>query len=235
MNAKDGRTGRGTVPIRGWFAGADAEFRRAFLALGRPKSYSAGSTIYQAGDAGPDVFGVRAGVVMLHCRFVHPDAVMLHMLHAGDWVGTAPVLVDRPRRVTAVARTDVEVLRIPGDELRALMDRRPEWIRELARDVVHYLDLAMQGSADLLIRSPAGRCAAVLLRLGGRRWAAYPDANLPAEIPAAQAELAMLSNVSRNTFGRVVSAFAARGFVQIHYKSLTIVDPVQLREIADGG
>jgi CRP-like cAMP-binding protein len=150
-------------------------------------------------------------------------------------VGTAPVLVHQSRRVTAVARTDVELLRVPGDELRTLLGRRPEWVRELARDVVSYLDLAMQGAADLLIRDPAARCAAVLLRLGGRRWAAPPDADLPTEIPASQGELAMLCNVSRNTFGRVVGKFAARRLVEIRYRSLTIVDPPALRGIADGG
>lgn len=226
---------RSAIPIRGWLAEAAPEFRREFLALARPKSYPAGSTIYMAGDARPDVFGIRAGVVILHCRFTHPDAVMLHMLHAGDWVGTVPVLIERPRRVTAVARTDLELLRIPGDELRALLRRRPEWVRELAQDAVCYLDVAMQGAADLLIRDPAARCAAVLLRLGGRRWPGSPDANLLVEIPASQVELAMLCNVSRNTFSRVVNEFAAQRLVNIHYKSLTILDPATLRDIAGGG
>ncbi len=235
MIATAGSTDRSAIPIRGWFAEADPDFRREFVALGRSKFYPAGSTIYNAGEAGPAVFGIVSGVVMVQCRFVHPDAVMLHMLRAGDWVGTVPVLFNRPRRVTAVARTDVELLRVPGDELRALLGRRPEWALELARDSIFYLDVAMQGAADLLIRDPAARCAAVLLRLGGQRWAASPDANLPSEIPAPQSELAMLCNVSRNTFGRVVSGFAARRLVDVHYKSLTIVDPTKLRDIADGG
>lgn len=234
MIATTGSTEESLIPIRGWLADAAPEFTREFLALARPKSYRAGSAIYKAGDAGPDVFGIRSGVVMLHCRFAHPDAVMLHMLHAGDWVGTVPVLIEQARRVTAVARTDVELLRIPGEELRALIRRRPEWAPELARDAVCYLDLATQGAADLLIRDPAARSAAVLLRLGGRRWPGSPDAALPVEIPASQAELAMLCNVSRNTFSRVVNAFAARRLIDIHYRSLTILDPTTLRDIAEG-
>ena len=228
-------TGSPAIPIRGWFSEADPAFRRDLLALSRPRAFRAGSTIYQAGGPGPDLYGVVAGVVVLQARFVNPDATLMQMLHAGDWMGTAPVLCDRPRRVTAVARTDVELLRIPGDELRYLLERRPEWTRELARDVVHYLDLAMQGAADLLIRDPRARCAAVLLRLGGRRWAAYPDAAQPVDVPASQAELAMLGNVSRNTFSRILGAWSEQRIVDVHYKSLTIADPAALRAIADGG
>ncbi|NGP53396.1 Crp/Fnr family transcriptional regulator [Thioalkalivibrio sp. XN8] len=181
-----------------------------FSRLSAPRLVRRHPSRLQAGDAGREFFGVRSGVVTMQGRFTHPDAVMLHMLRAGDWFGTAPVLAGRSRRATAVARTDVELLLVPGGELQALLRRHPEWIVDLARDVVYFLDVALQGSADLLIRDAAARCAAVLLRLAGRRWASGPDAHLPADIPASQSELAMLCNVSRNTFSRVVQELASR-------------------------
>jgi CRP/FNR family transcriptional regulator, cyclic AMP receptor protein len=222
-------------PIRGWFADSDPSFRREMLALARPKSYAAGSVIYQAGDPGRDVFGVRSGVVTLSGRFTHPDAVLLHMLRPGEWFGTVPVLIERSRRITAIARTDVDTLCVPGDQLRALLRRHPEWVIELGRDLVYYMDLGMQTASDLLIRDASARCAAVLLRLAGRRWASGPDADLPSEIPAAQTELAMLCNLSRNTFSRIVKEFTSRRLVTLSYRSLTVDDPARLREVADAG
>jgi len=142
--AKAGGTSvQARFPIRGWFADCHPRFRREFLALARPKSCAAGSVIYQAGEAGQDVFGISSGFVVLQCRFTHADAVQLHMLRPGDWFGTLPLFLERTRRVTAVARTDVDILRIPGDELRTLLGRRPEWYAELGRDAVYSLDLAM--------------------------------------------------------------------------------------------
>jgi len=222
-------------PIRGWFADSQPDFRREMLALARPKLYAVGSVIYQAGDAGSDVFGISAGVVTVQCRFTHPDALLLHMLRPGEWFGVVPVLVEQSRRVTVIARTDVELLRVPGAELRALLRRHPEWVAELGREVVYYLDVAMQGAADLLIRDASARCAAVLLRLAGRRWASGPDADLPSEIPASQTELAMLCNLSRNTFSRVVKEFTSRRLVTLGYRSLTVNDPARLRDVADSG
>jgi CRP-like cAMP-binding protein len=221
--------------MRGWFANSDPEFRRELLALARPKFYAAGSVIYQADEIGQDVFGISSGVVTLQSKLTHADAVLLHMLWPGEWFGTLSLLLERGRRVTALARTDVNLLRVPGDELRALLRRRPAWFAELGRDAIYNMDLAMQIAADLLIRDAPARCAAVLLRLAGRRWASGPDAELPVEIPASQSELAMLCNVSRNTFSRVLRGFSARGLVSLNYRSLTLDDPARLRVVAEAG
>jgi CRP/FNR family transcriptional regulator, cyclic AMP receptor protein len=222
-------------PIRGWFADSHPSFRREILALARLKSYAAGSVIYQAGDVGRDVFGVRSGVVILSGRFTHPDAVLVHMLRPGEWFGTVPVLIERSRRITAIARTDVDTLCVPGDQLRALLRSHPEWVIELGRDLAYYMDLGMQTASDLLIRNASARCAAVLLRLAGRRWPSGPDADLPSEIPASQTELAMLCNVSRNTFSRIVKEFTSRRLVTLSYRSLTVNAPARLRDVADTG
>ena len=93
----------------------------------------------------------------------------------------------------------------------------------------------MQIAADLLIRDASARCAAVLLRLASRRWASGPEADLPSEIPASQTELAMLCNLSRNTFSRVVKGFSGRRLVTLDYRSLHVNDPARLRAIADSG
>ena len=220
-------------PIRGWFADCDPEFRRQMLALARPKSCSARSRIYLAGEAGGDVFAVCAGVLGLQAKFTHPDAVLLHLLRPGDWFGTVPALVEHSRRVSIVARTDVELLRVPGPELRALLRQHPEWVAELGRDLVYYIDVLMQGAVDLLIRDASVRCAAILLRLAGRRWASGPDANLPADLPVSQSELAMNCNMSRNTLSRVLKDFSRRQLVTLGYRCLSVNDPARLRQLAD--
>lgn len=222
-------------PIRGWFAQSHPQFRSDVFALARPKSVAAGSVIYQAGDVGHDIFGISSGVIAVQSRLTHPDAVLMHLLRPGDWFGSGPVLFERSRRVTAVARTDVDLLRVPGDELLVLLRRRPEWSAELGRDAAYFMDVAMQIAVDLMIRHATARCAAVLLRLAGRRWTSDPDADLPSEIPATQDELAMHCNVSRTTFSRVVNGFASRRLVTINYRTLTVDDPARLRVVADSG
>ena len=222
------------LPQRGWLAKADADFRRELLALGRPRAYRAGAVIYRAGDPGGEFFVLAAGIVLLHSRFAHADAIFLHMVHPGECFGSAPVLAARARAATASARTPVEVLSIAGNDLRALLKHRPEWAVELGRDLLHYCEVAMQAAGDLLIRDTAARCAAVLLRLVGRRWAEEAEANQPSHVPAPQSEIAMMANVSRNTLNEVLRAFTERGIVALEYRSVLLKDPVRLRKIADG-
>jgi CRP-like cAMP-binding protein len=85
------------------------------------------------------------------------------------------------------------------------------------------------------IELPEGETWAQELRLAGRRWASPPDADLPSEIPASRTEVAMLCNVSRNTFSRVVRGFSSRRLVTLDYRSLTVNDPARLRVVADAG
>ncbi|MBI1285643.1 MAG: cyclic nucleotide-binding domain-containing protein [Thiobacillus sp.] len=117
-------------------ADSHPDFRREILALARKKSCAASKVIYRASDAGRDIFGIRAGVIAVQCRFTHPDVVLLHMLRPGDWFGTVPLLTDQSRRINVIARTDVELLRVPSDYLQALLRRHREWSAELGRDVV---------------------------------------------------------------------------------------------------
>ena len=137
-----------TLPDRGWFADCSPDLRREILALARLKSLAAGSVVFRAGDVGGDLFRIVSGVVTVQCRFTHQDAVLLHMLWAGEWFGTMEVMVERNRNYTAIARTDVTLLRLPGNELQALLRRRPEGIIMLGRHAVYGLDLAMQAAAD---------------------------------------------------------------------------------------
>lgn len=224
-----------TVPLRGWFAQTSEEYRRDLLALGRVKSCVPGETLYRAGDRSDDYYGIIRGVILLQGRFPHPDAVMFHMLHAGDWVGSVPVLTNRIRYATASARTEAELLLIPGDELRALLRRKPQHALELSMDLAYHLDVALQAAADLLIRDSEARCAAALLRLGGCRRTSDPGMNGPSEVPASQAELAMLTNTSRNTLNGALGRFAESGFITLGYRAVRIENPARLRQIADGG
>lgn len=234
MNTVQPRTSDGAkMPIRGWFATSSSAFRDELLARARPKFYPPGAFIYRAGDQGDDFFGVASGVVLLQCRFTHPDATLLHVAHPGEWFGSAPVLADQLRQVTAVTRSAVEVLRVPGTDLRELLQQRPEMIKELARNAIHALNLAIQAAADLLIRDAAARCAAVLLRLSDRRWPTGPEAELPQEVPVSQQELAMLANLSRKSVSQVLRLWAEQGLVAVGYRSILVKRPSVLRRVAD--
>ena len=87
-------------------------------------------------------------------------------------------------------------------------------------------------AADLLIRDSELRCAAVLLRLGGRRFAG-PDDAAPAVIPLTHDELAAAANLSRNTTGAMLRKLTARGLIELGYRGIIVRTPPALRAFVD--
>ena len=53
-------------------------------------------------------------------------------------------------------------------------------------------------------------------------------------IPLAQSELAVMANVSRKQVNGALKRFAAAGWLQRSYRSITIRDVEALRRLADG-
>ncbi len=79
---------------------------------------------------------------------------------------------------------------------------------------------------DLLIRDPARRTIAVLLRLAGRREPGA--ANSPVDIDTSQEDLATMSNLSRNAVGKILRRLEAEHVVRIGYRQITLLSPQAL-------
>jgi CRP-like cAMP-binding protein len=221
-------------PWRGWFAASHPEFRRQLLQLARPRFCPADSVLYRADEQSHELFGLVSGIVEVQARLPHPDALLMHFIHPGHWFGGSPIVASGPRRVTARARTDTELLSVPGNDLRTLLAQQPQWWQEIGREVVFAFDMALLTASDLLIRDVSARCAAVVLRFADRRSSLDPDFARQSQIPAAQSELAMACNVSRNTFAAVLRRFEEAGWIRSGYRSILVLDPAALRRLADG-
>ena len=99
----------------------------------------------------------------------------------------AHVVAGGPRRIAAAAKTAVWLGRVPQAAVKSLLAQRPEWWRNFVTAII-YGDVAATVAADLLIRDSERRCAAVLLRLGGRRFPG-PEDKAPVEVPVTQMNL----------------------------------------------
>ena len=162
------------------------------------------------------------------------DTPIMHFVRPVFWFGYVPILTSRPRRVAASAKSPVWLARIPQATVRALLTERPEWWRHLMQLSIIYGDVSQTIAADLLIRDSERRCAAVLLRLGGHRFAG-PNDQEPVEVAVTQDELAGAANLSRNSVGTMLRRLAARGLVEPGYRGMTIRAPQALRAFVDGG
>ena len=85
--------------------------RRLVGFAGQSERVSAGSVIFQEGEPGDVMFGVRDGEVSLRVRGVEVDRV-----GPGDFFGELALIDHGPRSAAAIAGTDCELVRIDERE-----------------------------------------------------------------------------------------------------------------------
>lgn len=212
--------------LQGWLRELDPRLAAAFLDAARLRSFDKGAPLFAPGDQPGGMFGVIRGGVLLSAPASDGLLRPGHIGRAGQWFGTTPSLTGRPRMISAEALEPTVVAHVPVvavDRLRAV---EPDTVMFLVRLSDHGVHLTIRMVADLLIRDTDRRIGAVLLRVTGAGDGIAPED--PRGVPLTHALLAELSNASRESVGRAIAGFAARGWVAARYGRILVQDPAGL-------
>jgi CRP/FNR family cyclic AMP-dependent transcriptional regulator len=218
----------------GWLAERPVEFRKAVLSRCRLSVLEKGASLYRIGDFPDGIYGVASGGIAAEIAPNESGPHFLHVFRAGSWFGEAALFDDGPRLVTMVATRPSQCLHLPRFELREIASMDPNTWRWLGVLSVAQLKLALGIIADLMIRPPGPRIAAILLRLAGVRLKSKLDGN-SLELDVTQKELAHISNLSRATVGNQLDQMQADGLIRRNYGHLTLLDPSALRRLVAEG
>src|SRR5262245_41203123 len=124
--------------------------------LATPRDYVDGETVFRAGQADIDFFVVESGQIDI----LNPtDGNRLIVSHSpGQFSGDIDLLTGRPVIVNAIARGNARIWRVPGNHLRALLNRVPSLGEKLISAFTYRRKLLSQsGVAGLRVVGP-GRC-----------------------------------------------------------------------------
>ena len=213
---------------KGWLSATPADFRQAILSRCSWERLKAGDPIQVGGEEQTELIGVADGIVEMRSVLGRPDTPIMHLAHPVLWLGYGPIAFDRPRPTAASARTPVSLARIPQAAVEKALSARPEWWRHFIKPAIANGDMALVAAADLLIRDNERRCAAVLLRLSGRRFAG-PEDSKPVDVPITQDELAGAANLSRNSTGTMLKRLEKRGLIELGHRAKIVCFPAALR------
>jgi CRP/FNR family transcriptional regulator, cyclic AMP receptor protein len=230
----DREEGMDALRRSGWLRDTPAEFRDTLLSQSRWQRLDAGALIQTGGEEQGELIGLARGIVELRTVLARADTPIMHFAHPVFWFGFIPIVASRPRTLAASAKTPIWIARVPQAEVGALLAERPEWWRHFIPPSLVYADVATTIAADLLIRDSERRCAAVLLRLGGRRFAG-PDDKKPVEVSVTQDDLAGAANLSRTSVRSMLGRLAARGLIEQGYGGIAVRAPAALRAFVDDG
>ncbi len=208
---------------RGWLSFTAPDFRKRVLARVRIREFARGAPIFRAGDppGGPWVILEGAAKIEMPLPGVAPH--FIHLAASGFWFGEAPLIVGNRRLVTVVTVRPSTLATLPLDDCHAILKADPaawQWVALLSAMAT---DVCLGIAVDSLLRSPAQRTAALLLRLAGVRSLVFA-AKLPVPIFLSQERLGQLVNLSRSSMTPILRDFVKRGLIEIGYGTIRIAD-----------
>jgi CRP-like cAMP-binding protein len=222
----------GLVLRHGWLSHTPAAFQRAVLDRCVSEEFKNRSTVFAEGVHHGGMFGLVAGHIGVWIMEGRKKPIFVHFLRPGSWFEAVPVIAARPRSISLVGSGNAKVLRLPTEAMREIVDLHPQAMPLFAQATAGHLKVAILAAGDLLIRDPAERCIATLLRLGGCRTVTEPGAT-PIDVDVNQQCLATMANLARTTAGQILLKLEAAGLVDVSYRRVRILAPDKLRAMID--
>src|SRR2546423_11923012 len=105
------------------FPKLDASDLAALRPLATACSFEDGETVFRAGQADLDLFVVESGAIEILNTSDDNRHVVTH--GPGQFAGDIDLLTRRPVIVTGVARGHTQLMRVPGERLREMLNKVP--------------------------------------------------------------------------------------------------------------
>jgi CRP-like cAMP-binding protein len=217
----------------GWLSFTPPRFRAQVLARLRLREFKRGDAVYHAGDPPGGPWVVVKGAVEIEWP---PQETAPHLLYFGTpgfWFGEAPLIVGNARRVSVIASRPSTLATLPLSGCHEILEADPSAWRWIALMSLMTTELSVGFAADMLLRDPAKRTAAVLLRLSGVRNRVFASSK-PSPIYLSQDKLGQLANLSRNSVGPILRRLVARGCIRIRYGAILITNARALSQAIAG-
>lgn len=213
----------------GWLSLTAPEFRAAVFARIQQRDFDKGEFTYRAGDIGGGLWAIVEGAIEMESATPGAGPHLMHFGVPGMWFGEGPLIFGVPRVVSVKASRASTLVTLPLADCHAILTADPASWRWVAMLSAMTTELAAGVVADLLLRDPAKRTAALLLRLSGVRSSVFRSTR-PAAIYLSQEKLAQLVNLSRNSIIPVLKDFVRARHIEISYGSIRVLDIAGLTE-----
>nr|WP_240989666.1 Crp/Fnr family transcriptional regulator [Salipiger mangrovisoli] len=213
----------------GWLGERSARFRQEVSTHVLLRRYSSGDYPHHVGDDAGGIYGVIEGSFGTYAVSDAAGIVLGHIFREGAWFGQGPITSGKPRYLSFKAMEPSVILYLPPAALNQIAQSFPGAERELMSLSEYNQVLMTRVVSDLLIRKTECRIAAVLLRLFEIRPGGLRGGD---RCRLTQAELSEMANTSRHTANTVLKSFEQKGWIEVSYGSITLINPEELRRYA---
>jgi CRP/FNR family transcriptional regulator, cyclic AMP receptor protein len=205
------------------FAGLGEEAIGSIAGLCTRRQLDAGEVLFQKGDKGDALYGVRRGRIRIETGTAGGGRLTLNMLGPGDLFGEIALFDGQPRTADAVSAEPSELFMVRRSDFLAFLEREP-------RITVRLLELLCQR-----IRWVSDRMEeAVLLPLHARlarRLCALAD-DFGSEVHISQEELGIYVGAARESVNRQLQEWRRAGIIELRRGRISLLDMDRLSAAA---
>lgn len=213
------------------FAALDDEQAAALLSSMTRVELPRGETLFTEGEAGDRLYVITSGKIKLGRSSVDGRENLLAVLGPGEMFGELSLFDPGPRTATGTAVSDVTLVALGHEDLRAWLSTRPDVAQHLLRALAKRLRRTNEALADLVFSDVPGRVAKALLDLS-ERFGRQTDSGVLVAHELTQEELAQLVGASRETVNKALADFAGRGWLRLEARAVVLLDVERLRRRA---
>jgi CRP-like cAMP-binding protein len=170
-----------------------------------------GELLFSQGDSSHELFVVAEGRIAIATRSSDGRESMVAVLEGGALFGELGLFDDEPRSADARALTDTEVVALAYEDVRAVLQARPEILWVIVRLLSRRLRATDEALADAVFLDVPARTAKRLLELAGT------DDEF--QLPMTQEDLAGLVGASRERVNKALAMFTRLGWVEVTGRS----------------
>ena len=192
------------------------------------RHYAGGGVVFRRGTKPAGVMFLSSGRVALG---VLEGGELTH--HLGDlegpiWLDASEVILQQNHVVDAVAQNGASVVVLSGAAFKTLVAQRPDVLSTVLRDVARAHRLQSELAVSRLVKDADARCAEWLLRQAGPHTRSGDAVTLAQRKRLIAAQL----GIAPETFSRVLRHLRDRHLISGTGRSLRLLDPVGLRQLA---
>ncbi|MEZ5535525.1 MAG: Crp/Fnr family transcriptional regulator [Thiolinea sp.] len=184
--------------------------------------YERDETIYRQQDEARNAFTLRRGVVKLTKMLPNGRSQIIRLLRKGDLFGFDGFAGESYNH-TAIALTDIEVCRLPLNELIALKEQNREIEQAMTMRWIQDLREAEDMMLELGAKKAGERLASFLVRWCG-------DKGEWQELPLSRSEMGELLGLTIETVSRFLSDWKRKGLIDEQRGSMRVLNVQSLRD-----
>jgi CRP/FNR family transcriptional regulator/CRP/FNR family cyclic AMP-dependent transcriptional regulator len=212
----------------GWLPGLSAEAMTTLAQGARKRSYRRGDAIVRKGDPGDSMFLILTGQVKIVLPSEEGEEAILGVLDAGECFGELSLLDGEPRSATVVATDPTEVLVVDREQFLAAVAANPRIAIDLLRILAGRLRETDEAVEDAVFLDVPARLAKRLLELA-QDYGGDGAEGTEIGLKLTQADLAAMVGATRESINKHLSAFRARGVLDVRRGRIIIRRPEDLR------